>query len=115
MLPAGSLTVALLGAAAVALGDGSIVVVGGVDKDGASLASVERFVPQGPNANADAYLGAFSTFAATLPDARTGAAAALGPGRELLVSGGLGASGAAADVLVFAHCLPDDGLTCAAP
>ncbi|MBI5477490.1 MAG: hypothetical protein HY906_01470 [Deltaproteobacteria bacterium] len=113
MLPAVSLTVARHGAAAVALADGSIVVVGGTDVTGASP-SVERFVPQGPNARADAYQGAFSTFVA-LPDARTGAAVALGVGDELLVSGGRGASGAVADLLVLARCLPDDGLGCPTP
>jgi hypothetical protein len=89
------------------------VVVGGTDGTGAALASLERFVPQGPGT--DTYRGAFSTLAAVLPGPRAGVAATLGLGAELFVSGGRGPEGAVADLQVLAQCLPDDGLACPAP
>jgi hypothetical protein len=91
MLPAGGMTQARFDAAAVALADGSIVVVGGVGADGTTpLDTVERFVPDPAGPDATTYRGAFAQLSATLPTARSSAAAALGPGGELLVSGGLG-------------------------
>ena len=113
MLPAGNLTTARFDAAALSLADGSIVIMGGTSADGTTpLAAAERFVPQGPGT--DSYLGALTAFV-PMPGARAGAALALGPGGELLVSGGRDSAGARGELLVFVQCLSDEGLSCPAP
>jgi hypothetical protein len=113
MLPAGDLVDARYDATAVAQADGSIVVVGGIGADGTTpAATVERFVPDGPNADGSAYGGTFARLTPRLPTGRAGAAAAVGPGGELIVSGGRSVAGALADLLILVQCLPDEGLSC---
>jgi hypothetical protein len=79
----GALAVARHQHAAVVLPDGDVLIVGGVDANGATLRHAERWRPG----------EATTTLAAELPEARAGLSATLlGDGRVLVVGGRVGAN-----------------------